>query len=358
MAARKVVDASMLQGLLEQSENQEVKKGSSRSTDPRFPVFTTPVDEDILVYIPRTNVVAGENGEEMKVLNAYVHDYKVGQTYGSIRCISGLFGNPLFDALGYDGTCPACDATQEVWELYRHKLNAEAARLGVDPQNDPSDILKPAREKILQEMDLRGADEYVTFPIVIIPTSGKLKPAENALQNLKPVFVTWKKKRHEEKLLSSLDALINNPGHPAGMFWHWKFSYQTGGKQATARDSAKNAKYSPILEGNQAFAALVKPCEAAAKEFTVLKAAEVIVASQFVYRDDYIKEVNKVMVKTRMFLELTQPGGAGVGVGAKQIAQSANPLANFGITPDVKPAPTGNLGVAPQPVGNPVKFGN
>jgi hypothetical protein len=365
--ARRTIDISMIQGLVDGSENQELQKGTPRTTDPAFPVFSTPVNLDVLVYIPRTNVVVTENGEIMKTLTAHIHDGKNGKQFTSLRCISGLHGNPVFDALGYDGSCPCCEGTQDVWELYRLKLNAEAAKLGIDPQNDPADTLKPVREKILQEMDLKGAEEYVTFPIVIIPTKGKMQPADDALSTLQVVYVHWRKKRYDDSILGALDSLMVNPGHPAGLFWFWKFSYDTKGKQATARDSAKNAKYTVIQDATALamFEPIKAVAEQAASQFTLLKAAEVVVANQFMYKEDIEIEVNKIMAKTRQILELSKMGGAALPAGAPAggALPGGNPLQNFGVAQNqgtaLDGAPQGNLGGTPAgaPAGNPVQFG-
>lgn len=359
--ARKV-DASLLAGLVQGAEGQEIVKGARKSTDPNFPVFTTPVNENILVYIPRTNVVAGENGEMMKLLETHIHDFKRGKGYGQLRCINGLV-NPVFNTLGYDGVCPACEGMKEVWDLYNIKLAEEAKRLGVDPQNDPTNLLQGAKTRIAQEMDLSNAVEYVTFPIVIIPTSGKMQPTEDALQNLKVVFVQWKKKRYNESIVSALEALMDNPGHPAGMFWMWNFSYDTQGKQANARDSAKNAKYIPITE-SKALAKLnnfIEACENASAEFTLVKAAEVVVSNQFMYKEDLQAEVDKVLAKTRQMLDLAQAGGIG---GQQQIGTAqpnvggGNLLSGFtGTSTDLSAQPVqGDLGTTQG--ANPIQFGN
>lgn len=364
--ARRKVDVSMLQGLVKGAVGQEVSRGAKLTDDPNFPVFQTPVNEDILVYIPRVNCVSTENGEIMQVLNSHIHDYKKGQSFGRMRCISGLTGNEMFDALGYDGSCPACEAVSECWELYNKKLAAEAKKLGIDPQNDPTNVLKTVRTTLISEMDMKGAEEYVTFPIVIIPQKSKMMPADDADKNLKCVFVIWRKKRYEDTILAALEGLRNNPGHPAGLFWYWKFTYNTEGKQPTAMLAAKNAKYSVITDSAD-LQYLVPACEARAKDFTVVKAAEVIVANQFMYKDDMVEEVNKIMTKTRTFNDLTssmEATGPALGEGTSPLASFGNaaPTAQIPATPA---APTGNLGVAenastPQfgaTAGSPVKFG-
>lgn len=331
--ARRVVNASMLEGLVEGSMNQEVQKGAQRSIDPAFPVFSTPINQDIIVYIPTVNCVQTENGTVMNVLPSVIHDGKLGKVFTNVRCINGLSGNPLFEQLGYDGTCPACEAVGESWDLYNLKMKAEAKKIGIDPQNDPGDVLKPFREKFLQEMDLKSGEEYVTFPIVIIPTQNKV-PTPDALQNLQVVYVHWRKKRYEDAILGGLESMMTNPGHPAGLFWHWKFTYDTKGKPATARDSAKNAKYT-VIQDQQYLATLEQFRQAAeekAKPFTLIKAAEVVVANQFLFREDLENEVNKIMRRTRELLALAETnGGNALPAGQQQGAlPGANPLATYG----------------------------
>lgn len=377
--ARRTVDASMLAGLVENSMGQEVQKGSKKTSDPNFPVFSTPVNEDILVYIPRTNVIVGENGEEMQVLPSLIHDAKIGKQFTSLRCISGLVGG-FYEQLGYDGACPACDGMGDIWDLYNAKMSAEAKRMGVDLQNDPNDTMKPIRENILREMDLKNAEEYVTFSICIIPTKARFTPTDDAEKNIKTVFVQWRRKRYNESIIGALDSMMNNPGHPAGMFWLWKFTYDTEGKQATAMLSAKNAKYNPIT-GSDAdqFKKYIDACEASAKEFTIIKAAEVVIANQFLYKEDLEADVNRVLAKTRSQLEAIKMGGVaptGIeGGGQPQLGGAANALQNFGQAPNQPQLGVGgapaqpNMGGAPtQPNmggaptgesgnGNPVQFG-
>ena len=305
--ARKV-DINLLAQLNAGAEKQEVKKGGfSRTSDPKFPVFSTPINKDILVYIPNTNVIQTENGSEMKLMNVHTHTYREGNITGMLRCISGLEGGVYTEVLGYDGTCPACEAVKDCWALYNRKIDAEAKKLGIDPQNDTGDVLKSTRRKILDEMDMKGTEEYVTFPIVIIPTQeGKMVPTNDAMNNLQVQFVVWTKKRYEKNIIGALDSLMENPGHPGGMFWVWKFSYDTGGKQANARDSAKNAKYMPITDGS--YLNVLNPAKAgldkAAAQFTNEKAAEVIISNQYMYKEDLEDKVNKMLDEADAMAEL------------------------------------------------------
>lgn len=336
--ARKVVDVSLLSELNKGAENQEIKKGGfSKTTDVNFPVFSTPINKDIMVYIPMMNVVNTENGEEMKLLTSHNHTYREGNITNMLRCISGLEGGVYSSVLGYDGNCPACEAVKDCWTLYNFKLKAEADKLGIDPQNDTADVLKGARQKILSEMDMKGAEEYVTFPIVIIPTlEEKFIPTPDFIKNLKVQFVVWRKKRYDDNILAAMDTLMENPGHPGGRFFKWKFHYTDKDATANARDSAKNAKYTLLTDA--AFLeqmSKAKPfLEKACAEFTNEKATEVIVSNQFMYREDLDQMINKIMAKTRHLNSISENGALGTP------ASATNSLAGFAGT-----LPEGNMGV-------------
>lgn len=359
--AKRTVNPSMLAGLVEGAATQEIQRGAKLTEDPKFPVFTTPVNESIIVYIPKTNMTSDENGEKLNVLKSILHDTHVGKQFGTVRCINGLSGSPLYDELGYDGTCPACEAMADEWELYNIKMKAEAERIGVDLQNDPEDRMKAFRQDTLSNMALKAPEEFVTFPIVRIPTKGVNQVADDALDNLQPQFVHFRKKRYDEKICGALKALMSNPGHLGGQFMIWDFSYNTEGKQATAMDSAKNATYTIIQDSNflQSAQPLALKAEEVAKEFTLVKAAEVVVKAQFHYKEDIEADVNRVMTNTRKMLQMAKIGGtAQIEGGAQPTAlpqgdATANPLANFGAGQPVN----GNLGQAPTQQGEPAQQG-
>ncbi len=343
MAPRRKLDPTMLETAVTSVATQEVSKGTPRSEDPNFGVFATPINEDILVYIPRgTWVVEGENGSETRYLKAWLHDVKEGKMYKQLRSIRGLTADqsPAFKELGYDGECPLDEATKEEWELYNIKLEAALKAAGLT-LNDPDESIKPIRKRILDERTIKNAEEYITFPVCIIPRKDSTKPAEkmfpadDALDGVQVVFVTWRKDRYEKSLLSVLDVLPDAPTHPAGLFFFWKFTYDTKGKPATARDSAREATYNVVQQ--QATLDRLEPLrealEAKAIAFTPEKAAEVIVANQFWYKEDLQAEVDKFMSKVRAQLRMARgsegeapalnAGSATAGL------EGGNPLSGF-----------------------------
>ena len=292
--------------------NKQVVNTPYGSKDGNFPLFKTPVNEKLLVYIPTVNLHKNEDGTEYnELLHSANHSYTKGKQFGTITCISGLDENsPVAEMLGYTGhSCPACDAVNECWELVNAKVESIAREMGIDPNNDPEEKLKPSRKKFISEMALSRSAEYVTFPIVVIPHKN-LKLTEESMTGMKAYFVTMSKQRYEEKVCASLGTLYNNPGHIAGRFMLWNFTYDTKGNQPTARHSAKNATFSIYTDAMalQAFEKLREPAEEIAKEFTNIKALQVLTAIEPVPYDKIVKEVDSVMSETRKLLALAGAG--------------------------------------------------
>lgn len=284
------------------------------STDSKFPLFKTPVGENLLVYIPRLNVIDNGDGTETNVLlHSATHKYNTGKQFGDITCITGFpMDNPVAEVLGYVGhTCPACDALSECWALVNAKTEALAKQMGIDPQNDGEERLKPSRQKFMQEMAIQRSAEYVTFPIVVLPAKNN-RPTEDAMEKMQGYFVTMTKQRYQEKVCAGLDALYENPGHIAGRWMTWKFIYDTKGAQPNARDAAKNAQFL-IIDNSAAINALqpyVAKAEEIGAEFTNEKALEVLTALEPQSYDEILTATNRVMKDTRNTLAAMEAGNA------------------------------------------------
>lgn len=327
------------------------------STDSKFPLFKTPVGENLLVYIPRLNVIDNGDGTETNVLlHSATHKYNTGKQFGDITCITGFpQDNPAAEALGYvdeNGmhTCPACDALSECWDLVNAKTEAIAEKLCIDdPQNDREEKLKPSRQKFMQEMAIQRSVEQVTFPIVVLPAKNN-RPAEDAMEKMQGYFVTMSKQRYQEKVCAGLDALYENPGHIAGRWMTWKFKYDTKGAQPTARDAAKNAQFI-IIENSAAInelQAYVAKAEEIASEFTNEKALEVLTALAPQTYDEIKRITDRVMRETRNTLAAMKTGKSVVALpnSTEQALAEFGAVAESTIT-DGSGAETGDLGVAP-----------
>lgn len=288
------------------------------STDTNFPLFRTPVGENLLVYIPKLNVIDNGDGTETNVLlHSATHKYNTGKQFGDITCITGFpMDNPVAEILGYVGhTCPACDAISECWDLVNAKTEALGRQMGIDPANDREERLKPSRQKFMQEMAIQRSAEYVTFPIVVLPAKNN-RPTEDAMEKMQGYFVTMTKQRYEEKVCAGLDALYENPGHIAGRWMTWKFIYDTKGAQPNARDAAKNAQFL-IIDNSAAINALqpyVEKAEEIGAKFTNEKALEVLTALEPQSYDEILAATNRVMKETRNTLAAMEAGNSAVAL--------------------------------------------
>lgn len=358
-------DASKLGQMIAASQGQKVIKGVQKTKDPDFPVFGTPVDKDILIYIPRTNITSDENGETMGVLHSVIHDYKEGRQFGSLRCIKGL-DNEVFSELGYDGECPLCKALNECWALYNQYVDLKAKQLNLKKNadgtyDDPEELLKPYKEQYRKEMAINQPTEYVTFPIVVIPKApAAAKPAEGWEKEAKAYWLHWRRERYEEKILKQLDSLDENPGHPAGLIWLAKYTYDTKGAKADPMLAAKNATYS-ICQNQSKFEDVMRKGEELAREFTIQKAVETVIAVDFKSVNEIERKLSSIMKDTRNKLAILSGGGADSTANKAIENDAEKALEQFGVT-DVKDTPNeapadngGDLGVDDMGA-SPVKF--
>lgn len=341
--------------MIQATANQEAGRSSNRSTDSKFPVFGVPVGEDLLVYIPRIGVTKTENGEQVDWLRSVLHEYTVGNSYGHLRCINGLHEDS-FPESGYDGSCPACEAERECWTLAQSKIAAEQKKRGI-ADDDQSEGWKAEKSKVYSSRVVKGTEKYITFPIVVIPNGdNKLSPAPDWEKNMKVYFVMWKEAMYNERLLTPLEAIPNNPGHPAGMMWLWKYSYTPKSGEQNARDAQRNAKYNAVQNTNNYYNAIIQAAENLAKDFVAFKAAEVVIANQFLSKGELTTFIDKSMMQTRLMIQAFAGNFASSGTTPALSSTASSPeaaLANFGATPDEVPK---NLGVMPD--GAPVAAGN
>jgi hypothetical protein len=337
----KVVTANMVNA----SRSQEIRSGKSYgSEDKDFPIFGTPT-EDLLVYIPRVGIEVTENGESVGWLKSNLHPYKGGKFDSYTRCILGLTES-IVPGSGYDGSCPFCEAEMECWELVNLKVANEASKRGVPVTSDNADFIA-ARNRIYDERSVKKAEEWITFPIVVIPNSesSKITPSANAMDEMKAYFVTWRYARYVNKIVSVLEAQPNNPGHPAGLFWLFKYTDESKGDKLMKRDAQRMSQHI-VINGTQdhpTYTQLALKAEEISKGFTPVKAAEVLVNNQFLTMKEAVDLSDKVMVQTRNLLAAISRKEAqelvGVGGAVEALGSPEEAIASFGMTPQV------NLGV-------------
>lgn len=339
--------------MISSAGEQEVSSGSSKVWNSDFPLFPTPINRKVLVYIPKDF--------ETNKVECLIHDTHKGKAFGQARCINGLSAG--FEAFGYTGECPYCQVTADAWDLYNLKLDQKAAELNIDRQNDTDNLLKGTKENLLREMAVKNADKYICFPIVVLPCTdaGELNP--NDPNGVKAYYVLWRKGRFDEKFSSDV---LDGRDTIAGTFQRWSFTYDTKGQQPTAMLSAK-ALTVKIIEKDNQLATLnpyIEACEKVAAPFTALQAVDNVKALNFYSYEDTQKEAEACIKATRAILAASQSltGGENVAIAGSApapalgtTADPANVIANFGqgvAMGTVAPATAGQpMGVVGQVAG-------
>lgn len=350
MAMKKVVDPALIGACVAGAENQVISAGTPKSDDPNFPVFRTPLEKDLIVYFPKVCVQNVDGKEVYNPLYSHAHSVRKGaKQYLTYRCISGLSGG-AYESLGYDGSCPFCDGIATCWELYNEKMARKAAELGIDLNNDANDSMKPFRTDFLNEMVIKRAEEYVTFPIVIISDTGAI-PQSLEAATLEAQYVTMRRDTFEQKIMEPLTKQAVPIPHPGGMFFKWCYTYDTKGKQANVRDAAKNAQYLPIVDmgGVTALQPFVQAAEAKAAGFTNTQAAAVVIMNQFYEKADLEKEADLILADTNRTLSVLKgsaPTAAAALPAGGTTATIEQTLSAFGV-------PTAQIETTAQPAVQP-----
>lgn len=305
MATKRPIPQDVLQVALAQAQEQKASTGFSPTLDSNFPVMKPFLNQQIVVYVPNTNTVTVDGKETMQFVNSVRHQVNRGNFTEYVRCIHGL----ELEALGWDGECPLCKATEESWELYNIKLDAEAARQGLaSAKDDPNEVLKTFKTQIGKERAVNKREAYLSYPLVVVPVGADKLPIQGGVPE---VFIhDVRKGRYDDLMDKALKQLLKKPEHPNGLFLIFDYTYDTKGQQPNPRDAGKNLTVTVISSEDhlQHLKPLIPQLEEAAKEFTIEKINSVLVANQFMYKDEVEEIANKVMSPTRLQLAALREG--------------------------------------------------
>ena len=305
MVKRKV-DANLIAQMSAELKAQEAPASAySKTDDANFPVFSVPLDKQLIVYIPKTPVTVNADGVEVEnPCISYQHAVRDGNSYANIRCINGLHN----DALGFDGDCPLCNAVSEAYQVYSKKLAIRAKALHVDITKDSSNpLLQPVKTELAGEMPVKRAEKFLTFPIVVL-TEDATKPIDP--KDFKVYFWDVREQHLKDKFYKALNAGNISLGaaptaaavSPFGRFFSFDYRYDTKGAQPNKMQAAKNVQYT-MLDGNAlGIAQFIPTLENLAAPFTDAKAVEVVRSVQLWYKEDLQKRTDDIMGASRAFL--------------------------------------------------------
>lgn len=327
---KKFASKESFENVSQASHNQTGKRVTVRSTDPvNFPVFETPINQKVLVYVPNHRVTNAEGAEEMRMDKGAFHAVISGGQYMSLRCYSGIFNEDE----GYDGSCPLCDTQNDIWELYRKEYASIAKAKGIDPDNDPEDLLKPVRQELTKNMVVKAPEVWYTFPIVVIECEeGTTNPkvGEDGKLKFQPMWYSIRESTYIDKWAKAFETMADSPTHPAGNWFVLNFTYTPKSgkhdKMGSARALQVGCKQmsADYIQWADYFNKLTE-------EWDAFKAQETVIANQYYDLEDVKKIADEAMKPVRQKLEIFELKEQGITGGtavAPTNAQQA--LAGFG----------------------------
>lgn len=344
---KKELSAEERQSITQASAKQTGSMSSPKTYDPAYPLFDTPVNQKVLIYIPNHTEINEDGVSSIRADLFTAHSCRMGKAYVDVRCC----GEVINEKLGLDGSCPVCDATQNCWELFNKQWAELCKSKGYDPSSPEADeALKNDKKELLDARAVKKAEQYITFPIVVIDCEeGKTVPKKDAQGKITgtPMFYTIRTSTYEDKWMTAFDAMEDESEdgvdhNPAGRWAVLNFTYTPKSGSHNKRDSARNLKVTFRTMGDAVYREWEKYFDQMTIDWTPEVAQDVLVRNSL--RDmDEMKEVadellKPVREKLQMYL-LTQGGATVPAVTGNANAEEA--LAGFGAT-------AAETGVAPQ----------
>lgn len=337
----KTLTDEQMNSVLAASSQQTGKSRKITTLDPNFPLFEVLVNDKALVYVPDYTVVNPNGESELMMDKAAFHNIVHKNEYLKIRCANGI----VEDSLGFDGTCPLCEATSESWDLVNMEWEAAAKRNSFDPGDDKK-LHQAEWDSVRSGMAVSNPAVYVTFPIVVIDTivdaegkhTNSPKKDENGNISYKCYFYTVSHKKYEEVWLKSLEQYGSDdpdadiPTSPAGCFVTLDYTYQV--KPNTQPSKMESAKALSVIyktwRNNAAWDEIAKALDEEFRAFTPRKAVEVLVDNQIYDMEELQNVTDSVMKSTRDKLALYNISSQSLTTAVSSAEQA---LESFGAKP-------------------------
>lgn len=355
-APKKLSEAAQA-AVTQASAQQTGKAARIKSYDADFPVFDVPVNQKLLVYIPNHTIQNPDGTIGLRMDKFAAHPVIDGRTYGDVRCTQGVVVED--DELCLDGSCPLCDSMQEVWNLYNLEYADIAKTKGIDPKSpEAQEALKQDRIDLINNMVIKQAEVWYTFPIVVIDCEEKdgqlttipKKDAEGRIKG-SPMWYSIRERTYLEKWQAGFDSLDPDDGvlptSPAGLWAILNFTYTPKSGNHDKMGSAKSLKvtFKP-MNGYEEWANYF---DQLTLEWTPSKAQEVVVLDVVRSMSEMCEVRDSLMKPVRDKLAMYELGNskAPVPTGTEGATSADSALAGFGgatpVAPPTGAMPTGDL---------------
>lgn len=339
----KTLSEEAQKAITESSAMQTGKVQVVKSYDNDYPVFDCPVNQKLLVYIPNHVVTNPDGSVHLRMDKFAAHPVIDGRTYGNVRCSQGV----QVESLGLDGTCPLCDGISECWELYNKMYEDIGRSKGIDIESpEAQEALKQDRKDLIQNMAIKQADIWYTFPIVVIDCEkredGSLtttpKKGANGEVTGHPMWYSIRERAYQEKWGAGFDSLEDIgdgevPTSPAGLWAILNFTYTPKSGNCDKMGSARALKVT--FKEMKGYEKVAEYYDKMTEDWTPAKAQEVVVLDVVRDMDEMRETADTLLENTRTKLAMYKVGESAQAQGAVaqigQANQSAeNTLAGFG----------------------------
>ena len=344
----KTLSADEMNNLVASASQQTGKAVRIKTYDKDYPVFETPINQKVLVYIPNHVVTEPDGTISLRKDKFAAHQVIDGRSYGTIRCTAGLQS----ETLGLDGTCPLCDASAEVWDLYNREYAEIAAQKGIAVDApEAKDGLKQVRIDLLSKQVIKPAEVWYTFPIVVIECTeadGKLTttPKKNEQGQIvgKPMWYSIREKTYIDKWVKAFETAPTEddvaPTHPGGLWAVLNFTYESKDGKHDKMGSAR-ALAVGFKNMSADYAQWATYFDQLTEDWTPQKAMEVLVDNALRDMNEQ-KEVADTLLKPvrdKIAMYELSKGGVAPAIGAQSTGDAA--LASFGAQPTSAPTADG-----------------
>lgn len=313
--------ADVMKKIQTQLNAQTIERSAPKSTDPKnFPVFSIPAGQKILVYVPNHVVELEDGTHQLRMDMPILHPVQDGNRFRYFRCINNLIDTDL----GFDGSCPLCDATGEPWDLARARIEQKCKAQGLDPEDKENKDVKAIRMAEFGDRVLKEGDRYFTFPIVVFETDKDCKSFARDDKGDIKYTVQWyniSEKKYADTWGKAIAEMEDEPETPAGYFFVLSYQYDTKGKQPNSRDAARALSVHPKIKVGQqkGMDALKKHLDSQTEHWTPEKAAETVISNNLYSKEDLEGATNDLLANTRSMLAMYQ----GMSDGGSQPAMGA-----------------------------------
>ena len=344
----KTLSAEAMQNVLNASREQSESTKTPKSYDPNYPVFEIPTNSKVLIYVPNYTEVAPDGSKMLRMDKCAIHDCKGAHTYAKVRCTQGI----VDESLGLDGSCPFCDASQEVWDLYNIEYREIAKKKGVnlDDGDVAKEALKSDRIDLLNKRAVNNARVTYTFPIVVIDCEKDgdemtTKPKKNEKGEIsgRVEWYTISENTYTEKWGKALESVTleddSIPETPAGLWFILNYKVPANLQKAPERElkmhSARALNVS-VKNMTADYKAWEEYFDKMAESWTPEKAMETVVSNVLRDGEEQKEACDEIMKATRDKLAVFALCNGGQTNSAPAVSANANAnavLDSFGATP-------------------------